>query len=457
MDSFNLSSDESVIFKTQRLILGGVLHEATFTSRRLILVKIETGRVQEEIPFTDIELAVAGINTLREPVISLTINPPKGDTRAIDLIFIHTFGNQNLEERNKCIRILKEQNVTVNAEGFTDVADTGSSVISAKTGVLATDQSASRPASPEWLLIGSSGNNKRPLPEEPPERSPLITVVAIFIIIVVIICGMTLMGQMLKANTQPAPQDITPPAVTPEVTISSELSPTQTPESQVTTVPAGSSSPISIPATGVWVRIHYLKSFSGYIGSHGRNIQVSGSGTKWYQLPVTDPTVDGSITKLDGSADKLEVETYKDGTRISRWSTTTPHGVIDLLVTAPEKIIDEVVTGVVATAPAPTPESQAIEDYLPRISVPTSGVWVRIYYPGSFSGSVGGRGIYTQVKSAGDQLYEMPVNVGIVEGSIEKDDGSVGKMVVEVYKDGVVTSRMVTTTPAGLIDLHVPV
>ena len=126
-------------------------------------------------------------------------------------------------------------------------------------------------------------------------------------------------------------------------------------------------------------------------------------------------------------------------------------------MTEPEKITNDVVTGVVVITPAPIPESQAIEEYLPPINIPTTGVWVRIYYPGSFSGSIGGRGIFTPVKSTGDQLYNIPANVGIVEGSIEKDDGSVGKMVLEVYKDGVRISRIMTTTPYGLIDVHEPV
>lgn len=459
MDNFNLGSDESVIFKTQRLIIGGVRHEAILTSRRLILVETETGHVHEDIPFTNIELAVEGTNILREPVISLTIKPLEGDTRTIDLIFIHLSGDQNLLERNKCIRILTEHNVPINAEGRVDITDPVSPFVAAKPGVLAVDKSSGRPAAPEWLLIGSSGNTKHTLPEEPPERSPLTTIAAIILIVVVIIGGMTLMGQMLNAKTHPAPQNLTVTVVPTEVTTEPSPHQTMVPASDVTPVTAPSLSSISIPPSGIWVRVQYPGNFSGYIGSRGRNIEVGGSGTKWYPLSITDPVIDGSIEKLDGSADKMEVDVYKDGTLISRKITMAPRGLIELHMTGPEEITNDVVVNDVVTTPVPAsrPESWVTDAYLPRITIPATGVWVRIYYPGSFTGSVGGHGTFTTVKSTGDRLYEMPVNVGIVEGSIEKDDGSVGKMVTEVYKDGVRVSRTVTTTPYGLIDLHVPV
>jgi len=124
-------------------------------------------------------------------------------------------------------------------------------------------------------------------------------------------------------------------------------------------------------------------------------------------------------------------------------------------------LIEQLASGIeqtdIAVTAAPTQESQTIDNYLPRLSIPGTGIWVRVYYPGSFSGTLGGRGIFTTVKSTGDQLYNIPVNAGIVEGSIEKDDASAGKLVVEVYKDGAMMSRAATTIPHGLIDIHTPV
>jgi hypothetical protein len=225
--------------------------------------------------------------------------------------------------------------------------------------------------------------------------------------------------------------------------------PTQPPVSWITDV---NRPQISIPPNGVWVLVQYPGNFSGYVSEHGRIIEVSGSGAKWYQLPVTNPVIDGSIAKLDGSSDKMDVDVYKDGNLISRSITRAPYGLIELHMTGTGVIMSDVVT-----TPVPTQKIQAVEDYLPKISIPATGVWVRVYYPQYFSGTIGGHGLFTPIIGTGDQFYEIPANVGIVEGSIKKDDGSAGRMVAEVYKDGTLISRLETRKPEGLIDIHVPV
>ncbi|MDP2797166.1 MAG: hypothetical protein Q8N94_06625 [Methanoregula sp.] len=456
MDNLNLNSDETIIQKTQTIIIKGVRHEAVLTGRRLILVDSETGSIREDIPFAEIDLAISGVNKLREPIITLIINSPDGEKRTIELIFIHITGDKNIVELEKCLAIFKEHNVPTEGISLSTIRALLIRVDRKNKGMLVVEEPVSRPAVPEWTIVGLSRNNKQSSEEEPPERSPLTTIAAMFLILVVMIGGMTLIGQTLHEKTQPAPQNMTA-AVTGVVTISSSPSPTPTPASQVTSVPAESLPSISIPPNGVWVRVQYPGYFFGDIGARGRYIEVNSSGTQWYQLPVIETTIDGTIAKLDGSADKMVVEIYKDGTLISRKSTRSPYGSIELLGTGSEDITNDVATSVVVITPVPIPLSQAIEDYLPRISIPATGVWVRVYYPGSYSGSIGGRGFFIPIQSTGDQLYEIPANVGIVEGSIEKDDTSGGKMVTEVYKDGTLISRLETRKPQGLIDVHVPV
>ena len=98
MDNITLASDESIIYKTQKIIINGVSHEAVLTSRRFILVESETGRIHEDIPFTEIDLAIPGVSKLRESIITLNINSPDGEKRKIELIFIPIIGNQNIVE-----------------------------------------------------------------------------------------------------------------------------------------------------------------------------------------------------------------------------------------------------------------------------------------------------------------------------------------------------------------------
>lgn len=461
MDNLNLDSDETIIKKTQIVIITGVRYEAVLTSRRLILIENETGRIHDDIPFAEIDQALSGVNKLREPIITLTINSPGGEKRSLELIFIHFIGDKNIVELEKCIAIFKEHDVPTGGISITAIRALLTKVDRKNKGTLVVEEQVSRPAVPEWTVFGPSRNVNQAPEDEYPERSPLNTIAIMFIIVMVMIAGMTLVGQSLREKPQTDSQNITASAVKGVVTILPSPSPTPTPTRMVTSVPTVSVPQISIPPNGVWVRVQYPGNFYGNIGARGRTIEVNSSGMQWYQVPVVDPTIDGTITKRDGSSDKMLVEIYKDGKLISRKSTKSPYGSIELLGTGSEDLTNDVITNTVATnvstTQVPSPTIQTTEAYLPKISIPTTGVWVRVYYPGSFSGSIGGQGLSTPIKGIGDLLYEIPANVGIVEGTIEKNDTSGGKMVAEVYKDGTLVSRMETSKPQGLIDVHVPV
>jgi len=456
MDNLNLNSDETIIQKTQIVIITGVRHEAVLTSRRLILIENETNRIHENIPYAEIEQAISGVNKLREPIITLIVDSPGGEKRTLELIFIHFIGDKNIVELEKCLTILKEHNVPIGGMSLASIRAQLIKVDRKNKGTLVVEEQVSRPAVPEWIVFGSFSNNKQIPEEENTGRSPLTTIIAICVFLVVFITGVAFMGQMVQEKPLSGQPAIATAGVKGVVTIATPA-PTPIPSSRITPIPTESLPQIIIPPTGVWVRVQYPGNFSGNIGALGRNIDVKGSGIQWYQLPVVDTTLDGTISKLDGSSDKMLVETYKDGTLISRKSTKSPYGSIELLGAGSEDITTDVATNIVGVTPVTVPESQAIVDYLPRISIPTTGVWVRVYYPGYFSGSLGGRGLSTPIQSTGDQLYEIPANVGIVEGSIEKNDKSGGKMIAEVYKDGTLISRMETSKPQGLIDIHVPV
>ncbi len=459
MDNLNLNSDETIILKTQIVIITGVRHEAVLTSRRLFLIENETGRIHENILFSEIDRAISGVNKLREPIITLIIDSPGDEKRDLELIFIQIIGDKNIVELEKCLTILKEHDVPIEGISPLTIRALLFKVNRKNQGMLVVDETVTRPAVPEWTIFGPLRDNKQSTEEEEEyhELKPLHTLAIIFLIFVVTIVGITLVGQTLQEK--PAPHNVTA-AVTGVVTIATPA-PTPTPAGEVTPVPTESLPQIIIPPTGVWVRVQYPGNFSGTIGALGRNIDVSGSGIQWYQLPVVDTTLDGAIAKLDGTSDKMVVETYKDGALISRKSTKSPYGSIELLGTGTEDITADVAANNIVpnyvVTPVPSPSIQTTEDYLPKISIPTKGVWARVYYPGYFSGSIGGRGISTPIKSTGDQLYEIPANVGMVEGSIEKDDKSGGKLVTEIYKDGALISRMETMKPQGLIDIHVPV
>jgi hypothetical protein len=210
---------------------------------------------------------------------------------------------------------------------------------------------------------------------------------------------------------------------------------------------------ILIPTNGVWAQISYPGKYTGYLGAQGRQIEVNSSGTRYYQLPVDDAMIEGMIEKMDGSSEKLEVGIYNGGTLVSKSETTKPQGLVDIHVMVGPAI------GNGGTVIVPPPTENKISPYasLPQTIIPPSGVWVRVFYPGNFLGSIGANGQMKNVNSTGDRFYQLPITNGMIDGSVEKQDGSVKNLIIEIYKDGVLISQSFTSTPRGVVDIHTEV
>jgi hypothetical protein len=449
MADLTLNSDETIIQTTQTIIINGVRHEAVLTSRRLILVESETGRIHEDIPFADISLAASGINRIREPIITLTFSSPEEENQTLELIFIRLAEGQNVKELERCLAILKKHNVPV--EGKVHLAgavhlDRGER---ANTGVLAVNETVSRPAVPEWSFTGTSTQVKRPPKEGSAERSPIFLIGAVILIIVVVIIGAVIVGQVMNAKNVPASQSVTGTDIANDGIVSPTPTSTPTPQPQVTPGAESPPPPITVPTDGVWVKVSYPGNYAGYIGAQGRQIEINSSGTQLYQLPVSDAMIEGSIEKKDGSAEKIEVGIYNGGTLVLKSETAKPHGAVDIHTMVGPAIGNRAVI-------APPPPEVQVSPYasLPQVTIPPVGIWVRVFYPGNFIGTIRANGQVKSVNSTGDQLYQFPIMSGTIDGSIEKQDGSVKKLIVEVYKDGALISQSYTATPAGVVDIH---
>ncbi|MCX6689079.1 MAG: hypothetical protein NTZ39_05240 [Methanoregula sp.] len=97
-----------------------------------------------------------------------------------------------------------------------------------------------------------------------------------------------------------------------------------------------------------------------------------------------------------------------------------------------------------------TPVTTAIPQYI----IPKTGTWVRVQYPNNFIGYVGVRGFNKQLNSTQEQWVQISATEGMIEGSIEKQDGSTDNLIVEIYKDGAPVYSKNTRTPYGVLDLH---
>jgi hypothetical protein len=190
------------------------------------------------------------------------------------------------------------------------------------------------------------------------------------------------------------------------------------------------------------------------VGAEGWISDVNGSGTQVYQLPVHDTTIEGTIEKQDGSGNILDVGIYNGGTLVSGSATSKPWGSIDLDTPIGPAIMSgpETATATPTIAVPPTPDTSIVMH-----AVPPTGIWVRVAYPGNFTGTISTNGLGQDVNSSGDQFYQLSMSSGSIDGYIEKGDGSVKNMVVQVYKDGTLVTYGNTSAPLGTVEIHTTV
>ncbi|MCX6684083.1 MAG: zinc ribbon domain-containing protein [Methanoregula sp.] len=124
-------------------------------------------------------------------------------------------------------------------------------------------------------------------------------------------------------------------------------------------------------------------------------------------------------------------------------------------------------TGDNVTTPAMTTKATTLPTSLPKtpgtpletpapgkVMIPPTGVWVRVTYPGTFTGSIGIPGDLRGVNNSGDLFYQVSTTNGIVMVSIQKIDGSSDKLALEIYKNGVMVKQDSTIAPKGVVDIQ---
>jgi hypothetical protein len=96
----------------------------------------------------------------------------------------------------------------------------------------------------------------------------------------------------------------------------------------------------------------------------------------------------------------------------------------------------------------------------PEVLVPQTGVWVRVTYDGTFSGSAGAPGRFRDIADTGNHLYQLPVKDEIVSATIQKQDNSGKKLTVEIYNEGKLMKSGSVAAPKGTVsinaDLRIP-
>jgi len=158
------------------------------------------------------------------------------------------------------------------------------------------------------------------IPEEitisPPQRdsSPRIKMTAAIVVIAVILIALA--GVALVAST--TYNGNTTPVTTP----------VPTPSPTITATPT----PVTIPGTGVWVRVIYNHHYYGQLGNSGDFREISDTGDKFYVIRNEGNLVQVRVEKQDNTGDPLTVEIYRKGAVITSESIRTPMGEISLLI-----------------------------------------------------------------------------------------------------------------------------
>jgi hypothetical protein len=180
----------------------------------------------------------------------------------------------------------------------------------------------------------ATGSQESPSPSR--GRKTMYIAIAVAVVIVAVLVGAVIVkggqssGGVMGMFT---PTPIPTPAPTPV--------PTATPVPTPTPVPT--STPKLIPQSGVWIEITYDQYYSGAVGAPGNQQPLTGTrqvkpntGDQFYPVQWNNGIVTATVSKNDGSGDRLTVTVYSNGVAIKNESTTLPYGTVDLLATIPD-------------------------------------------------------------------------------------------------------------------------
>lgn len=143
------------------------------------------------------------------------------------------------------------------------------------------------------------------------------------------------------------------------------------------------------------------------------------------------------------------------------YSTTMPEGnpvePITPVITPTSTTAAVTTVQTTAVQQTPSPQITFVPTPQPMAVIPEKGVWVKVNYEGNYLGRVGISGDMRQVNASGEKFYQLPITEGIVEASIQKQDGTGKVITVEIYQNGRMIARSIKATPGATVDLRAEV
>jgi hypothetical protein len=168
------------------------------------------------------------------------------------------------------------------------------------------------------MHAGPYGSRRRRSPE-----IPWLLVATIAGIAVVVIVALLFFTGFFGASSSPSS-----PAVTVKPTAAASSSgaagATKTP-----TIVIATTTPVTVPASGVTVKVDYLGGFSGTYTTNGETTKIKDSGTKIYTVTNATGSVTAVVQKGDNTATHaLTVTIYKNGSPAATNSTSAANGKV---------------------------------------------------------------------------------------------------------------------------------
>jgi hypothetical protein len=105
------------------------------------------------------------------------------------------------------------------------------------------------------------------------------------------------------------------------------------------------------------------------------------------------------------------------------------------------------------SAPAGVPATTPVT-VTPRVLVPQTGVWVKVTYDGSYSGTAGAPQTIRDITGTGDRFFQLSARDEQVIATIQKQDNSGKKMTVEIYNEGKLLKSGSVSAPKGTVSIN---
>jgi hypothetical protein len=160
---------------------------------------------------------------------------------------------------------------------------------------------------------------------------PWVPIAAVIGVIAVIVIAIFFFMGSGGSSGQPAASASATPA--PTSGVSSSATPAVSGKSETLNVSAIKELPtVSVPATGVYVKVNYLGSYSGKYGANGVLENVTDSGEKMYEIVNATGAVTAKFKKTDSSTKShdLTVEIWKDGKVLKSSNSALPNAEVSV-------------------------------------------------------------------------------------------------------------------------------